>query len=55
MVLHAAVKNSKDIVPSAVPGATNPFGLNASVVGWLTVAGLWIGAAYFLFQCLKRS
>jgi hypothetical protein len=55
MLLHAAVNNSKDIVPSAVPGATNPFGMNASVVGWLTVAGLWIGAAYFLFRMSKAK
>lgn len=53
MLLHAAVNNSKDIVPSAVPGATNPFGLNGSVVGWLTVAGLWVGAAYFLARMRK--
>lgn len=50
MLLHAAVNNSKDIVPSAMPGATNPFGLNASVVGWLTIVGLWVGAAHFLLR-----
>lgn len=50
MLLHAAVNNLKDIVPSATPGATNPFVLNASLVGWLTVVFLWIAAAYFLFQ-----
>lgn len=55
MLLHAAVNNSKDIVPSAVPGATNPFGLNASLVGWLTVAGLWVGAAYFLVRRPKAE
>ncbi len=48
MLMHAAVNNSKDIVPSAVPGATNPLGLNASLVAWLTVTLLWICAAYFL-------
>jgi hypothetical protein len=53
MLLRAAVNNSKDIVPSAVPGATNPFALNASVVGWLTVAALWIGATYSLFRMSK--
>jgi membrane protease YdiL (CAAX protease family) len=55
MLLHSAVNNSKDIVPSAMPGATNPFGLNASVVGWLTVAALWVGAAYFLFRMSKAK
>ena len=50
MLLHAAVNNSKDIVPSAVSGgsATHTFGLSASLVAWLTVTFLWICAAYFL-------
>jgi len=48
MLLHSAVNNSKDIVPSAVPGGTNTFGLSASLVAWLTVAALWVCAAYFL-------
>ena len=55
MLFHAAVNNLKDIVPSATPGATNPFVLNASLVGWLTVLFLWIGAAYFLFQMRKTT
>jgi membrane protease YdiL (CAAX protease family) len=50
MLLHAAVNNLKDIVPSAEAGATNAFALSASLVGWLTVAFLWIGAVYFLVQ-----
>jgi len=50
MLLHSAVNNSKDIVPSAVPGATNTFGLSSSVVAWLTVALLWVCAAYFLVR-----
>ena len=48
MLMHAAVNNTKDIVPSAVPGATNPFALNNSLVAWLTVTLLWTCAAYFL-------
>ena len=48
MLLHAAVNNAKDIVPSALPGGTNAFGLNASLVAWLTVTFLWICAGYFL-------
>jgi membrane protease YdiL (CAAX protease family) len=50
MVMHAAINNSKDIVPSAVPGAMNPFGLSTSLVAWLTVALLWVCAAYFLVR-----
>ena len=36
MLMHAAVNNSKDVVPSATPGATSMFGLHASMVAWLT-------------------
>ena len=53
MLMHAAVNNTKDIVPSAMPGATNPFGLSASLVAWLTVTLLWICAAYFLARMPK--
>jgi len=48
MLLHSAVNNAKDIVPSSVPGATNTFSLNASLVAWLTVTVLWIFAALVL-------
>jgi membrane protease YdiL (CAAX protease family) len=53
MLLHAAVNNTKDIVPSAVPGATNPFTFNTSLVAWLTVALLWIAAVYFIVRMPK--
>jgi uncharacterized protein len=55
MLLHAAVNNTKDIVPSAVPGATNPLALSTSLVAWLTVALLWICAAYFLVRMGKTK
>lgn len=50
MLLHAAVNNTKDIVPSGVAGATDPFALSTSTVGWLTVLVLWICAGYFLVR-----
>ncbi len=50
MLMHAAVNNTKDIVPSITPGATNPFGLSHSLVAWLTIAFLWIFAAYCLIR-----
>lgn len=53
MILHAAVNNTKDIVPSIVSGAMNPFALSPSLVAWLTVAFLWIAAAYFLVRMPK--
>lgn len=50
MLMHAAVNNTKDIVPSGVSAATNAFFLGSSLVAWLSVAILWICAAYFLFR-----
>jgi hypothetical protein len=55
LLMHAAVNNSADVVPSAVPGAMNTFGLSASLVAWLTVAGLWFCAAYFLVRMPRRE
>lgn len=56
MILHAAINNTKDIVPSAVAesAAMNPWTLSGSLVGWLTAALLWIGAAFFLVQ-MRRA
>jgi uncharacterized protein len=48
MLLHSAINNSKDIVPSASPGSNNVFGLTASPVAWMTVLLLWIVALYLL-------
>ncbi len=50
MLMHAAVNNTKDIVPSVVQGASNPLSLSGSPVAWLTVGLLWMGAVYFLFR-----
>jgi CAAX protease family protein len=55
MLMHAAVNNAKDIVPSALPGATNTFGMSASLVAWLTLTFLWICAAYFLARMPKGT
>ena len=55
MLFHAAVNNTKDIVPSAVPGATNSLSFNASLVGWLTVALLWICAVCFLVRMRQAT
>lgn len=55
MLLHAAINNTKDIVPSAEPGATNAWALSHSLVAWLTVVVLWLCAAYFLLRMRKIS
>ena len=55
MLMHAAVNNAKDIVPSAVPGVHETFTLSASLVAWLTVTLLWICAAWFLARMPKSE
>lgn len=53
MLMHSAINNTKDIVPAVVQTAANPFALSTSLAAWLTVALLWIGAAYFLARMPK--
>jgi membrane protease YdiL (CAAX protease family) len=55
MLMHAAVNDTKDIVPSAVSETTQAIALNASFVGWLTVALLWMCAVYFLIQMRNQK
>jgi uncharacterized protein len=54
MLMHAAVNNTKDIVPSAEAHATNPWALSHSTVAWMTVTLLWLFAAWFLFR-MRRN
>lgn len=55
MLMHAAINNTKDIVPSALPGAANPWSLNATPIGWITAILLWICAAYFIARMTAFS
>ena len=48
MLMHAAVNNIKDIVPSTELTPGGPWSMGHSVVGWLTVLVMWMGATYFL-------
>lgn len=50
MFMHAAVNNTKDIVPSMVEGATDPFTFSTSLVARISLVLLWIGAGYFLVR-----
>lgn len=50
MLLHAAINNTKDIVPSAEAGATNAWALSHSPIAWITLALMWLCAVYFLIQ-----
>lgn len=54
MLLHAAINNSKDIVPSGVPGGTETFGFHASRISWIALALLWGCAAGFLLDMRKQ-
>ena len=54
MLLHSAVNNTKDIVPSAVQGATAVWGLSTSRLAWIGAALLWLCAAAFLFDMRRR-
>jgi uncharacterized protein len=55
MLLHAAINNSKDIVPSGVPGGTETFGFHASRISWIALALLWGCAAVFLLDMRKQT
>jgi membrane protease YdiL (CAAX protease family) len=50
MLMHAAINNTKDIVPSAVRAASDPFALSTSRTAWLSAALLWVAAVYFLVR-----
>lgn len=53
-LMHSAVNQTIGIVPSAASGATNPFTLHASRIGWITATLLWGTAAYFLVRLRGR-
>jgi membrane protease YdiL (CAAX protease family) len=53
-LMHSAVNQTIGIVPSAEPGATGPFTLHASRIGWITAALLWGTAVYFLMRLRGR-
>jgi membrane protease YdiL (CAAX protease family) len=55
MLMHSAINNTKDIVPSIGPKPTNPFAINASLIGWLTAGLMWVWAAYVLFRMKRKT
>lgn len=48
MLMHAAVNNTKDIVPAVARPPMNPFLPTASPLGWIGAAVIWAAAACFL-------
>ena len=55
MLLHSAINNSKDIVPSVLSAPGNPFVFRASPIGWLTLILLWACAGYFLVDMSRKG
>ena len=55
MLMHSAINQTAKIVPTADTAATNPLALSDSLVAWLTLALLWIGAGYFLVRMPKTE
>jgi membrane protease YdiL (CAAX protease family) len=54
MLMHAAINNTTGIVPSGNTDGTNPWILRTSLIGWTTIALLWI-AAVFLMARMPKS
>jgi hypothetical protein len=54
MVFHAAINNTKDIVPSAWKASASPFTLNASTIGWISVALIWVAALYVIYAMMRK-
>jgi CAAX protease family protein len=50
MLMHGASNQTRNIVPSAVPGAAHALTLSTYLPAWLTVTLLWIAACYFLVR-----
>ena len=55
MLFHAAVNNTKDIVPALAPAASGPLGLNGSLVSWIGAALLWTCALVFLAWMVRTE
>lgn len=54
MVFHAAINNTKDVVPSASKASASPFTLQASPIGWITLALIWVVALYVLYAMTRK-
>jgi membrane protease YdiL (CAAX protease family) len=54
MVFHAAINNTKDIVPSASKASSSPFTLNGSPIGWISLALIWVVAFYVLYSMTRK-
>ena len=55
MLMHSAINNTKDIVPTGARPPANPFSLSASLMSWITTTLLWICAGYFLIRMRRAA
>lgn len=53
MLMHAAINNTRNIVPAVARDPANPLTPAAPLLGWITAALLWIGAAYFIVRMVR--
>jgi len=54
MLMHAAINNTKDIVPAVPRTPMNPLHPSATAATWITIALLWIAAGYCLVR-MRRA
>jgi len=50
MLMHSAVNNTTNIVPSTLPAGGSAWSIHASPIAWISTALLWMCAIYFLIQ-----
>jgi len=50
VLMHSAINQTKDIVSSRLPVPGHVWALSPSLPAWLTVAVLWVCAAFFLVR-----
>jgi membrane protease YdiL (CAAX protease family) len=55
VLMHSAINQTKDIVPSGVLGAHDPWALSSSLSAWITVALLWVGAGLILVRMHRAA
>lgn len=55
MLMHAAINNTKDIVPGVPQAPSDPFSLNPALFGWVVAGVMWVVAAVLLFRMPARS
>ena len=55
MLMHSAINNTRDIVPSVARPPASPFAPHGPLLGWIGVAVIWTAAAYFLVTMPRKE